>query len=119
MNKAKTPTGTLWALLAALIFSINDMLVKFLADGYALHQIVFTRSLISVLLLVIVVIPLVGGYGLLRTKRLKLHMVRAFFVVGANLFFFTALADLPLATVVSIFFYRTFFNYNFFSHLSW
>jgi len=45
---------------------------------------------------------------LLRTKRLKLHMMRAFFVVGANLFFFTALADLPLATVVSIFFIAPF-----------
>jgi drug/metabolite transporter (DMT)-like permease len=62
MDQTKTPTGALWALLAALIFSINDMLVKFLSDGYALHQIVFTRSLISVLLLVLVVIPLAGGY---------------------------------------------------------
>ena len=61
MDQTKTPTGALWALLAALIFSINDMLVKFLSDGYALHQIVFTRSLISVLLLVLVVIPLAGG----------------------------------------------------------
>jgi len=108
MNNAKFPSGALWALLGALIFSINDMLVKFLSDGYALHQIVFTRSLISVLLLLIVVVPLAGGYGLLHTKRLKLHIVRAFFVVGANLFFFTALADLPLATVVSIFFIAPF-----------
>ncbi len=108
MNDAKFPSGALWALLAALIFSINDMLVKFLSDGYALHQIVFTRSLISVLLLVIIVIPMAGGFRLLHTKRLKLHLVRAFFVVGANLFFFTALADLPLATVVSIFFIAPF-----------
>ena len=108
MNKIKFPSGALWALLAALIFSINDMLVKFLSDDYALHQIVFTRSLISVLLLLLVVIPLAGGYALLHTRRLKLHLVRAFFVVGANLFFFTALADLPLATVVSIFFIAPF-----------
>ena len=108
MNEIKFPSGALWALLAALIFSINDMLVKFLSDDYALHQIVFTRSLISVLLLLLVVIPLAGGYALLHTRRLKLHLVRAFFVVGANLFFFTALADLPLATVVSIFFIAPF-----------
>ena len=107
MNEIKFPSGALWALLGALIFSINDMLVKFLSDDYALHQIVFTRSLISVLLL-LVVIPLAGGYALLHTRRLKLHLVRAFFVVGANLFFFTALADLPLATVVSIFFIAPF-----------
>ena len=91
-----------------LIFSFNDMLVKFLADDYALHQIVFTRSIVSCFLLVTVVVPLAGGFGLLRTKRIKLHLLRALFVIAANLFFFTALADLPLATVVSIFFVAPF-----------
>ena len=84
------------------------MLVKFLADDYALHQVVFTRSIVSLVILLVIVVPLAGGYTQLRTKRLKLHMVRALFVVAANLFFFTALADLPLATVVSIFFVAPF-----------
>jgi drug/metabolite transporter (DMT)-like permease len=70
MEHRKTPTGALWALLASLIFSVNDTLIKFLSDGYALHQIVFTRSLTGVLLLMIVIIPLSGGYGALRTQRL-------------------------------------------------
>ena len=100
MEHRKTPTGALWALLASLIFSVNDTLIKFLSDGYALHQIVFTRSLTGVLLLMIVIIPLSGGYGALRTQRLGLHLVRALFVVAANLFFYMALADLPLAIVV-------------------
>ena len=56
MDQTKTPTGALWALLASLIFSVNDMLIKFLSDGYALHQVVFTRSLTGVLVLLIVVI---------------------------------------------------------------
>jgi drug/metabolite transporter (DMT)-like permease len=108
MTEPKSSTGPAWALLAALIFSINDMLVKFLADDYALHQVVFTRSVVCLLILLVVVIPLAGGFRQLRTKQLKLHMVRALFVVAANLFFFTALADLPLATVVSIFFIAPF-----------
>jgi drug/metabolite transporter (DMT)-like permease len=108
MDQPKSFTGPAWALFAAFIFSINDMLVKFLADDYALHQVVFTRSIVSLLILLVVVVPLAGGYKQLRTKRLKLHMVRALFVVAANLFFFTALADLPLATVVSIFFVAPF-----------
>ena len=108
MIGSNSSIGALWALLAALIFSFNDMLVKFLADDYALHQIVFTRSIVSCFLLVTVVVPLAGGFGLLRTKRIKLHLLRALFVIAANLFFFTALADLPLATVVSIFFVAPF-----------
>ena len=108
MEQRKTPTGALWALLASLIFSVNDTLIKFLSDGYALHQIVFTRSLTGVLLLVIVIIPFSGGYGALRTQRLGLHLVRALFVVAANLFFYMALADLPLAIVVAIFFIAPF-----------
>ena len=108
MGQTKTPLGALWALLASLTFSVNDMLIKFLSDGYALHQIVFTRSLTGVLLLVIVIIPLTGGYGALRTQRFGMHLIRAFFVVAANLFFYMALADLPLAIVVAIFFVAPF-----------
>jgi drug/metabolite transporter (DMT)-like permease len=108
MRQTKTPIGALWALLASLTFSVNDMLIKFLSDGYALHQIVFTRSLTGVLLLAIVIIPLTGGYGALRTRRPGLHLIRALFVVAANLFFYMALADLPLAIVVAIFFIAPF-----------
>ena len=82
MRQTKTPIGALWALLASLTFSVNDMLIKFLSDGYALHQIVFTRSLTGVLLLAIVIIPLTGGYGALRTRRPGLHLIRALFVVA-------------------------------------
>ena len=108
MGQTKTPLGALWALLASLTFSVNDTLIKFLSDGYALHQIVFTRSLTGVLLLMIVIIPLTGGYGALRTQRFGMHLIRAFFVVAANLFFYMALADLPLAIVVAIFFVAPF-----------
>ena len=108
MGQTKTPLGALWALLASLTFSVNDTLIKFLSDGYALHQIVFTRSMTGVLLLMIVIIPLTGGYGALRTQRFGMHLIRAFFVVAANLFFYMALADLPLAIVVAIFFVAPF-----------
>ena len=108
MKQFKTSFGALWALLASLIFSINDTLIKFLSDDYALHQIVFTRSLIAVLVMLVIVIPIAGGFSKLKTKRPGLHLLRALFVVAANLFFYMALADLPLATVVSIFFIAPF-----------
>lgn len=96
--------GALFALIASFVFSLNDMLIKFLSDGYALHQIVFVRSVTGVILLPLVVVPLTTGYAALRTARLGAHVLRSLCVVGANLFFYMGLASLDLAEVVGIFF---------------
>ncbi len=48
-------------LMVGMFFiSINDMLIKYLADDYPLHQIVFIRSLIGISASV-VVLQLEGG----------------------------------------------------------
>ncbi|MEM7523371.1 MAG: DMT family transporter [Pseudomonadota bacterium] len=92
------------AIGATFAFSTNDMLVKVLSGGYPLHQIVFVRSIIGVVLIAFLIAPLEGAPASLRTTRLRVHLVRALFVVLANLTFFTALAALPLAEATAIFF---------------
>ena len=94
--------------IALLVFSMlcistNDMLIKFLSDGYPLHQIVFTRSVIGICI-TLIFLRLEGGLKLLRTDRPVLHLVRALLLVLANLFFFAGLAALPLAEVSVLFF---------------
>ncbi|WP_235866728.1 DMT family transporter [Salibaculum griseiflavum] len=96
--------GALSALIAVFCFSVNDMAIKFLSDGYALHQIVLIRSMIGIVFLLCVVVPLTGGLGALRTRRLGMHFLRGGCVVFANLTFFLGLASLPLAEGVAIFF---------------
>ncbi|MEM8752114.1 MAG: DMT family transporter, partial [Pseudomonadota bacterium] len=89
---------------AAMLFSSNDMLVKLLSGGYPLHQIVFVRSIVGILMMVLIVAPLEGARATLRTPRWRVHALRGLFVTLANLTFFTALAAMPLAEATAIFF---------------
>ena len=99
-----TPTGAIWAVAAVFCFSTNDVLIKFMSGAYALHEIVFFRSLIGTLFVLLAIVPLAGGLASLRTNRLGTHILRGFCVVFANLCFFLGLAALPLAEAVAIFF---------------
>lgn len=94
--------------LAMVMFSLNDVTMKVLSDGYALHQLVLIRSIVGLSVVLCIMVPLNGTFAILRTRRLGLHLVRASFVVFANLCFFLGLAVLPLADAVAIFFVSPF-----------
>lgn len=96
--------GALWAVAAVICFSSNDVIIKFLSGGYPLYQLVFMRSVIGLTFILMVVAPLSGGWTMLRTRRLGIHIVRGLCVVFANFCFFLGLAALPLAEAVAIFF---------------
>lgn len=96
--------GALCAALAVMMFSINDTTIKFLSGGYPLHEVVLARSSFALLTASILIFPFAGGWSVLRTKRLGLHILRGLLVVLANISFFLGLADLPLADAVAIFF---------------
>ena len=95
--------GIFFILLGMTAISVNDMLIKYLSDGYPLHQIVFTRSLIGIAISLIAV-QFEGGFRILRTSRAGLHVLRALLIVTANLCFFMALAAMPLAEATAVFF---------------
>jgi len=96
--------GALCAIVAVMCFSVNDVGIKFLSGDYALHQVVLIRSVIGMAVLMAVIMPLNGGLGVMRTRRLGIHLIRGFCVVLANMCFFLGLAALPLADAVAIFF---------------
>jgi len=96
--------GASCAILAVFLFSANDTIIKFLSDDYALHQVVLIRSIIGLLIVMAVIMPLSGGWSVVRTNRLGMHMLRGCAVVFANMAFFLGLAALPLAEAVAIFF---------------
>ncbi|WP_420860824.1 DMT family transporter [Algirhabdus cladophorae] len=98
----------LFALIAVTLFSMNDVMMKFLSGGYALHQLVLLRSCVGLVIVVGLMAPLSGGWHLLRTRRLGLHILRAICVIVANMAFFLGLAALPLADAVAIFFVSPF-----------
>ena len=96
--------GALCAAIAVTLFAINDSTIKFLSGGYALHEVVLFRSVLGLLVASVLVFPFAGGWRVLRTQRLTLHILRGLLVVCANIFFFLGLAALPLADAVAIFF---------------
>lgn len=96
--------GALWAIVAMLCFSTNDVLVKFLSGDYPLYQVIWFRTVFGLTFILAVIVPITGSLSMLRTTRLRTHMIRGLCVVFANLCFFLGLAAMPLAEAVAIFF---------------
>lgn len=103
-SQPNTILGGLSASFAIIFFSINDVLIKFLSGGYALHEVVLIRSTIGLIIIVAVIAPFTDGWAIVKTRRLGMHLLRGFCVVMANMLFFLGLAAMPLADAVAIFF---------------
>lgn len=103
-----TLLGPVFAAIAVTLFSLNDVTMKFLSGGYALHQIVLIRSLVGMAVVLLFMMPFQGGFAALKTKRLSAQMARAGMVFFANMTFFLGLAALPLADAVALFFVSPF-----------
>lgn len=95
--------GIAFVVFGMLAISANDMVIKQLSGDYPLHQMVFVRSLIGIIFTTILV-QFEGGFGILRTRQVGLHMLRVSLIVTSNLCFFSALAVLPLADATTLFF---------------
>ncbi len=95
--------GIAFILLGMLCISVNDMLIKRLSDDYPLHEMMFVRSALAILVS-LVIVQFEGGWRILRTERPLLHALRGLLIVMANMTFFTALAVLPLAEATALFF---------------
>ena len=96
--------GIASAVAAALCFAVNDVVIKFLSGDYALHQVVLVRSVVGLCVVVALFVPLAGGWGALRTRRLPVHLLRGAFVLTSNLLYFAALSVMPLAEAIAVFF---------------
>ena len=86
--------------MSVCAFSIMDLIVKW-SDSYPLGQVIFFRGFFGVLLYFLIM-PRNRIKNFYYTKRAGLHFLRCFFGLIALLAIFTALRNLPLATVVSI-----------------
>jgi drug/metabolite transporter (DMT)-like permease len=100
----KSAIGIACAIIASIAFTLNDSGVKFLSGGYPLHEVVLIRALVGASLTFFILIPLEGGYSILKTSRPLIHLCRGLLVVMANMLFFLGLAVLPVADTTAIFF---------------
>ena len=86
--------------LSVCAFSVMDLIVKW-SDNYPLGQVIFFRGFFGIVFYYFI-IPKQRIKDFYITKRPLLHLSRCFFGLLALLSIFTALRNLPLATVVSI-----------------
>ena len=90
--------------MAALVFlTLSDSIIKWLSPHYALHEVMLFRALFA-MIVVMIIVKFEGGLVVLKTRRPLLHLLRGFFLVLANMFFFLGLSVLPLAETVALFF---------------
>ena len=94
------PLGIGLMLGSILVFSINDVLGKWLAAGYSAPQILLFRSVASAVLLV-PVIARVGWRALFDVQRPGLQIFRALCATVEVVLFYTAVRYLPLADAMT------------------
>ncbi len=87
--------------LAMLIFSLQNIAVKFINGGYPVLEIVIFRSFIA-LPATLFLFRLEGGRGLPITRQPKFEYLRGGFLFLSYTTYFMGLAALPLADVASI-----------------
>ena len=91
--------GAIWMLIATFFFALMGTFVKLGGENFNSTELVFYRSLISLLIIV----------SIMRLKKIsfasnyiKLHMARSSIGFISLLFFFYAINNLPLSTAISL-----------------
>ena len=101
----KTATNSLWGVgflvLGQLIFSLQDIAVKWIGGDYPILEIVIFRSLVA-MPFTLLFFRLEGQRGLPRTKRHRLEYLRGVFFFLSYTTHFMGLAALPLADIAAI-----------------
>lgn len=99
---AHTPTSAILLIIAAVLcFTVLDAVVKYLTQRYPVPLLVWARYGVQALAMALWLLPRMGA-GLVRTRRLGLHLVRGAILLFSSLCFFTALRFLPLAEATAI-----------------
>lgn len=101
--ESKPWQGIGFVLLGVILFSVQDVIVKQISGNYPVHEIVWFRSVVALLLLLIAV-RFSGNWAQLRTKRLGKQMVRGFLMLLSYITYYLAIAALPLADAIALYF---------------
>jgi drug/metabolite transporter (DMT)-like permease len=93
--------GILLMLLGVLMFSLNDVLGKWLVGTYSVGQLMLFRSLAAWLVLAPLLLAGAGPAALVRVERPWLQLLRVLVSAGDVACFFLAVTVLPLADAMT------------------
>ncbi len=102
MARSQALTGILFAIGGTLIFSVNDVAIKFLSGGYALHQVILIRAFVAMAIILSFIAVSGTGFRQLVTRRPRTHLLRVAIVMVSNVTFFVGLAAMELADAVAV-----------------
>lgn len=92
--------GVAMMLLGVLLFAVNDTLGKWLVGAYTVGQLLLVRSIAGLCAMAPFILR-AGPYAFLQAPRPGLQLLRVVFSTMEGALFFWALAELPLAEVMT------------------
>jgi drug/metabolite transporter (DMT)-like permease len=93
--------GILLIMVAVSTFAVLDTMAKYLSRTYPVPLIVWMRYATHVLVMLALLAPRVGK-GLVASRRPGLQVIRGVVLAASSLFFFSALAFMPIAEASAI-----------------
>jgi len=102
-DPSRVASGLAVMALAMLVVPLLDAIAKIMSSDMAPIQISWSRFVLALAVLGPFIV-IRGGWSALRPPHFMLHMVRGAGIAGATVFFFMALASMPMADVAAIFF---------------
>jgi drug/metabolite transporter (DMT)-like permease len=108
IGSSRRLAGALTICLAVSIASSLDALIKWLSAGYPVHEMMVIRCLVAMPLL-LCVLSYENVVTSLWPRRMGLVLLRGLLLASANLAFYLAIAAIPIADAVAIYFTMPFF----------
>jgi drug/metabolite transporter (DMT)-like permease len=102
MRHAHVPTSAILLVVSSVFcFTLLDAITRFTAQRYSVPMLVWARYAVQMIAMIVWLAPGMG-FGMLRTRRLPLQIVRALVVLASSLLFVSALRSLPLAEATAL-----------------
>jgi drug/metabolite transporter (DMT)-like permease len=100
-RRERIPLGILYMIAATILFAGNSAISKWLVDKYPIGEVIFTRSLVSLIVCSIFILPQTG-LAVFRTQRLGDHIKRGISQSASQTCIVIAFLYMPLAGAVAI-----------------
>ena len=104
MHLSKTLWGILFLIAGIAIFSVQDLILKLLSDRYPLSEAMVMRSLTAIPFMLAIVRIFDGSLAGLVSRRWPQMLARGLLNFFAYTLYYLALAALPMATTVALYF---------------
>ena len=104
MQASKTLTGILFLCAGIAIFSVQDLILKLLSGTYPLSEAMVLRSLTAIPVMFLIVHRVEGSLAAILSPRWPAMLGRGLLNFAAYTAYYLALAALPMATTVALYF---------------